>query len=118
MGMGKSDLQMMTDLVKGFCEERDWSQFHNAKDLAIGIATEAGELLEIFRFQGEEDVRRLFAEGASREHIEDELADVLFFVLRFAQMNGISLPDALSRKVAKNARKYPVELSAGSNAKR
>ena len=108
----------MTDMVVKFCEERNWTQFHNAKDLAIGISTEAGELLEIFRFQTEADAKRLLADGRTREHIEDEVADVLFFVLRFAQMNGISLPDALERKIEKNARKYPVDISAGSNAKR
>lgn len=116
--MDVSMLDSMSEQVRRFCEERDWSKFHNAKDLAIGISTEASELLEIFRFQREDDVKRLFSQPDTREHIEDEIADVLFFLLRFAQMNDISLPRALSRKIEKNAAKYPVEASRGSNAKR
>ena len=43
--------------VQQFCEERDWDQFHNPKDLAIGVSTEANELLDIFRFKTEQQTR-------------------------------------------------------------
>ena len=70
--------------IQKFCEERDWDQFHNPKDLAIGISTEANELLDIFRFKSEEQMKAQFQEESIRTHIEEEVADVLFFVLRFA----------------------------------
>lgn len=107
----------LTELVKTFCEERDWDQFHKAKDLAIGISTEANELLDIFRFKSDEDVMDEFADPVTREHIGEELADTLFFVLRFAQMNGLDLGQCLQDKLQKNAAKYPVEKSRGSNLK-
>jgi NTP pyrophosphatase (non-canonical NTP hydrolase) len=114
----RDSVDSMKDLVRRFCEERDWDQFHTPKDLAIGIATEAGELLEIFRFMRPEQQSALLREPESREHIEDELADVFYFVLRFAQMYGVDLGSALERKTVKNALKYPVSVSRGVNRKR
>ena len=113
-----SELQELQQLVEHFCTDREWDQFHNPKDLAIGISTEAGELLEIFRFMSAEQQAALLAGDETREHIEDELADVFFFVLRFAQMNGVDLGRALERKMAKNARKYPADQCRGDNRKR
>jgi len=103
--------------VQRFCEERDWDQFHGAKDLAIGVTTEAAELLDLFRFLDEAQVAALLAEARSREAIEDELADVLFFLLRFAQRFDVDLASALERKMKKNAEKYPVAKAKGRNAK-
>ena len=37
--------------ILSFRNERNWSQFHNPKDLAISISLEAAELLECFRCQ-------------------------------------------------------------------
>lgn len=103
--------------VQDFCEARDWDQFHSPKELAIGISTEANELLEIFRFQTQEQMKRLLENDDSRRHIEQELADTLFFVLRFSQMYQIDLDDALQKKMESNARRYTVENSRGKNQK-
>ena len=110
-------IQELTEMVKKFCEERDWDQFHNPKDLAIGISTEANELLDIFRFKSDEDMKLIFSDTDKKEHVEEEIADILFFVLRFAQRNHIDLSDALLKKMQKNAKKYSVEASRGSNKK-
>ena len=114
------DSNKLTDLIgvfQSFCEERDWDQFHNPKDLSIGLITEASELLEHFRFLSEEDARDKLAAGKTREEISDELADIFFFLLRFCQMYDIDLGNALKCKIAKNNRKYPVEKAKGSNRK-
>ncbi|MES2856313.1 MAG: nucleotide pyrophosphohydrolase [Bdellovibrionota bacterium] len=84
-----NQLESMAERVRTFCAERDWDQFHGPKDLAIGLVTEASELLEIFRFQSETESQAMFANESKRTAIEDELADVLFFVLRFSQMHKI-----------------------------
>jgi NTP pyrophosphatase (non-canonical NTP hydrolase) len=110
-------IQELAEMVKNFCEERDWDQFHNPKDLAIGISTEANELLDIFRFKSDEDMKLIFSDTDKREHVEEEIADILFFVLRFAQRNHIDLSEALLKKIQKNAMKYSVESSRGSNRK-
>lgn len=110
-------VQELTDRVKEFCDEREWSQYHNPKDLAIGIVTEAGELLDIFRFKNQEDVNEIMNNPDKKSKVEDELADILFFVLRFAQMNDINLKQILENKISKNAKKYPVDKAKGKNKK-
>lgn len=113
----KHGLDDLTKLVQQFCEARDWDQFHNPKDLAIGIATEAGELLDLFRFQREEDVVAMLKNPADREKIGEELADVFYFLLRFSQLYGFDLGGALVRKMKINEAKYPVGTARGSNRK-
>lgn len=112
-----ADLGEMTEAVVAFCRERDWDRYHNPKDLAIGISTEAGELLDLFRFLDPEQCRELVSTDPGRTRVSEELADVLFFVLRFAQMNDIDLEAALADKIVKNTGKYPVEKARGSNRK-
>lgn len=103
--------------IQMFCEEREWDQFHSPKDLAIGISTEANELLDIFRFKSEDQMKELFRDKRSREHIGEELADTFFFLLRFAQKNHFDLSYCLQDKLKKNNKKYPVERAKGNNFK-
>lgn len=110
-------LYQLTTMIRAFCEERDWDQFHTPKDLAIGAITEAAELLEHFRFQSEEQAMALLTEPTTKKAIEEELADIFFFLLRFSQRFDIDLGAALTRKMAISAEKYPVELSKGINLK-
>jgi NTP pyrophosphatase (non-canonical NTP hydrolase) len=111
------DLNSASQAVRKFCEDRDWDQFHLAKDLAIGLVTESSELLEHFRFKSEAECAALFENEKAKEEIEDEAADVFFFLLRFAQRNQIDLFRALERKMRKSAMKYPVEKARGNNKK-
>jgi NTP pyrophosphatase (non-canonical NTP hydrolase) len=103
--------------VQVFCEDRDWDQFHNAKDLAIGVATEAAELLERFRFQSDEQINEILEDSKRRTGVEEELADVLIFLLRFAQRFGFDLSAAVIDKLATNEERYPVATARGSNRK-
>jgi len=112
-----STLEELQGRVARFCEERDWDQFHDIKELAIGVSTEAAELLELFRFLGRDECEALFENPAKREKIEDEIADVLFFLLRIAGRYKVDLASAVAAKMAKNARRYPVEKAKGSNRK-
>lgn len=113
----ETTISQLSNLVSKFCEERDWKQFHNTKDLAIGIVTEASELLDIFRFKSDADIREMLQDSMKRDEIGDELADILYFVLRFAQINGYDLSQEFARKLDKNQKKYPVSTSRGSNRK-
>ena len=113
----QKSLQDLTDIVRNFCEARDWDQFHGPKDLAIGVITEAAELLEHFRFQSDTQALELLQDKKSRNEIEEELADVLFFLLRFSQRFDIDLTAALLRKMEKSEQKYPVEKAKGKNTK-
>ena len=104
-------------LVKRFCEERDWDQFHNPKDLAIGISTEASELLELMRFKTPSECEQALSDAQFKGKICNELADVFYFVLRFAQMNDIDLYNALEKKIKNNEEKYPAGKCKGCNKK-
>lgn len=107
----------LKEKVRRFCEDRDWDQFHGAKDLAIGIITESSELLERFRFKSPEEIDAMLLDSSEREIIEEELADIMFFLIRFAQRFDIDLSATLNDKIAKNNRNYPIEKSRGSNKK-
>lgn len=114
---GSATVADLKNIVRSFCEDRDWDQFHSPLNLAVGITTESAELLDLFRFKSDAEIQKMFDDPDRREMICDEVADVLYFILRFAQMNGIDLSKELARKVSKNGLKYPVEKSRGSNRK-
>ena len=95
-------------LVREFCEARGWDPYHSLKNLAIGAVTEAAELVEPYRFRNDEEAQAYVSTAEGRENLEDELADVLFFLLRIAQRYDVDLGEALRRKIQKNAIKYPL----------
>ena len=107
----------LKDLVRVFCEERDWDQYHNPKDLAIGMVTESSELLDIFRFKSQEDIDAIMSDPVRSAHVREELSDVVYFAMRFAQMNGIDVYTELVRKIGIDAEKYPAEKCRGRNLK-
>jgi len=113
----KTSIHELKETVRKFCEIRDWDQYHNAKDLAIGIITESSELLEHFRFKSEKEVEDIFNSSEKREKVHEEMADVLYFLLRLAQRYGIDLTTELNKKIKKNEEKYPMEKVRGSNKK-
>lgn len=96
------------ETVTAVCQFRDvrqWRRFHEPKDLAMSIAIEAAELLECYQWTGEKTA--LGPDSTEAEHVADELADVLIYAILFADRAGISLDEAIRRKLAKNLRKYP-----------
>jgi NTP pyrophosphatase (non-canonical NTP hydrolase) len=100
-----------------FCELRDWDPFHDMKELAIGLATESAELLDLMRFKRPEQVAHMLHDPVAREKIADELADICWMLFRFSQLHGIDLSQSVLSKMAKNELKYPVNTSKGSNRK-
>ena len=103
--------------VREFCERRDWRQYHTPKELAIGLVTESSELLELFRFKGRAEQAELLEASGKREDVEEELADILFFLLRYADLYDIDLEAALERKLETNRERYPEKEYKGSNRK-
>ena len=90
--------------VLAFRDDRDWSQFHNPKDLAISISLEAAELLECFQWSGKDLEGR-----ADRNHMSEELADVLVYCIYLAGTLDVSTADIVSAKIDLDAIKYPVD---------
>ncbi len=100
-------------LVADFVRLREWEQFHDPKNLAMAIATEAAELMEHFRWVPNSASHELMQDTHARDAAAEELADVLAFLLAFANSCGIDLSDALRAKMAKNAIKYPADEYKG-----
>lgn len=105
-------LDAMMTQVRDFCDDRGWRKYHTPKELAIGMATESSELLQLFRFMSDERIAEMFEDTEQRQVIEDEVADTLLFLLRFADLNEIDLPAALSSKLKRNGERYPINASS------
>jgi dCTP diphosphatase len=97
MSEGIATLQ---EALQTFARERDWERYHTPRNLAALIASEAGELLALFRWDQD-------ALGERRGEVEQELADVLLGVLRFADVAGMDLEAVARAKLARSAQKYP-----------
>lgn len=113
----ETSIKELKELVRTFCEERDWNQYHNAKELAIGIITESSELLEHFRFKSEQEVDAMFTIKDKKQQISEELADILYFLLRFAERYKIDLSYEFIKKMQKNNMKYPIGKCKGLSKK-
>jgi NTP pyrophosphatase (non-canonical NTP hydrolase) len=103
--------------VVEFRDERDWAQFHHPKDLAVSIAIEAAEFLELFQWKDPGEVREQLRDPEGRRRAAEEMADVLILLLSAADAIGVDLYEATLEKIAVNARKYPVEKAKGNARK-
>ena len=99
--------------VEDFVQERDWSQFHNAKNLSMALAIEAGELMDIFKWNTAGECNTMMSEESSRQEAVDELADVLIYAIAFANRNNINISNAIDQKMVKNRKKYPADIFKG-----
>jgi NTP pyrophosphatase (non-canonical NTP hydrolase) len=113
----KTTIAQIKENVRVFCKDREWDKYDDGKDLAIGIVTEASELLEHFRFKSEAEVQAMMNDVKKRTIISDEIADVMFFLVRLSQKYAFDITDALSSKMEANAARYPVDVARGSNKK-
>lgn len=110
-----SDIKELTDGIVNFRDERDWKQFHNAKDLAMSLLLEAAEVLEHFQWKSPEEIEKYIED--QKEDIADELADTLYWILLMSHDLDIDVKVALERKMKKNAEKYPIDKSKGNHTK-
>lgn len=108
-------IEEMTEQVVRFRDARDWKQFHTAKDMLIGLLTEVGELAELMKWQSDLEISEQ-AKG-SPSLFEDELADILYWVLLLSHDLGLDLSKAFLAKMEQNASKYPVSKARGSRQK-
>lgn len=113
--MISDDLEINSETIEkiiNFRNERNWSQFHNPKDLAISISLESAELLECFQWSGSD------TEVTSKlEEMKEELSDIFIYSILLADRLQINLDEVIQAKIAKNAEKYPVEKSFGKSSK-
>jgi len=93
--------------ITDFRNERDWEKFHTPENLAKSIAIEAGELLECYQW---DDV-------AMQGEVKEELADVIIYSVLMSLKLNVDIEDIILKKLAHNAKKYPVSKAKGNNKK-
>ena len=101
--------------IREFAEVRAWEPYHTPKNLVMALSVEAAELLEPFQWLTPEQSLQL--DDTQREAVRQEIADVLIYLTRLADVLGIDLLDAAADKLAINARKYPVDKAHGNALK-
>lgn len=109
------ELRDLTRLAVNFRDQRDWKQFHNPKDMALSMALEVSEVIELMQWKNGDALRQHLQ--ARREDLGDELSDVLYWVLTIAHDFGIDIAEAFRSKLIKSAAKYPIEKSRGRSSK-
>lgn len=98
-------------LIK-FRDERDWTQFHDSKNLASAISIEAAELNELFLWKTIKE-----SEEVDKERIKEELADILAFSFLLAHKHRFDIEEIILEKIKKNAEKYPIDKAKGTAKK-
>jgi NTP pyrophosphatase (non-canonical NTP hydrolase) len=108
-----SDLSELRDRMRRFTDDRDWGQFHDPKSVLLALVGEVGELAELFQWLPAGEARQLAASGPLRTRAGEELADVLLYLVRLADVLGIDLADAARRKIADSERRFPPATVTG-----
>ncbi len=98
-------MQNLIAKIEAFVAERDWDRYHAPKNLAMALSVEVAEVVEIFQWMDEDQSRKL--DKAARDHLHDEIGDVLIYLTMLARKLGIDPLKAAHAKLEKNAIKYP-----------
>lgn len=111
------DVGQLAAALERFAAERNWVQFHSPKNLVMALTGEVGELSEIFQWMDEEQSKDAARHPDTAQAVQDELADVLMYLVRLASVLGVDLDAAARQKLEQNNRKYPVEKARNSSKK-
>ena len=111
------DVSHLQEFLVNFAKERDWEKFHTPKNLAMALAGEAGELVEIFQWLTVDESAAIMQDEENATKVREELADILIYAIRMAGILGIDVDRAIWDKMDKNAKKYPVHLAKGKATK-
>ncbi|PWA53509.1 NTP pyrophosphohydrolase MazG [Artemisia annua] len=101
-------LKDLSKKLEEFAKARDWEKYHTPRNLLLAMVGEVGELSEIFQWKGEVEKGLENWEESEKEHLGEELSDVLLYLIRLADICGINLAQAALDKIIKNAIKYPL----------
>lgn len=108
-----SSLHELARELRTFTDERDWSGFHDPKNLSMLVASEAGELLSLFRWVSNSEAGDFVKNTEHRARIADEMGDVAISLLLFCDRVGLDLIEAAAQKMEKNRQDYPADEFRG-----
>nr|WP_206323257.1 nucleotide pyrophosphohydrolase [Streptomyces sp. HNM0574] len=97
-----------------FAVARDWGRYHTPKNLSAALSVEAGELVEIFQWLTPEQSARVMDDPETAHAVEDEVADVLAYLLQFCEVLGVDALSALEAKIERNEKRFPVRKNGHS----
>ncbi|MFH1392434.1 MAG: nucleotide pyrophosphohydrolase, partial [bacterium] len=113
----QTTIKELHDLVADFQNKRDWRKFQHPKDVAMSIAIEASELMELFQWKNqatlgnaeemEKDFKKIKQDKEYMQRIKEELADVLIYCLSLSAVLDIDLGAIVLMKLKMSAKKYP-----------
>ncbi len=106
-----SEIEKLVQKITKFRDDRDWKQFHNAKDLALSLVLESTEVLEHFQWKTGDQIKEHIVEN--KNEIAKELADVFYWVLLMSYDLDIDIVKSLELKIKENGKKYPVQKAKG-----
>ncbi|KAM7480067.1 hypothetical protein LguiA_028280 [Lonicera macranthoides] len=109
-------LYELRDRLAEFARVRGWDQYHSPRNLLLALVGEVGELSEIFQWKGEVERGLPNWSAEDKEHLEEELSDVLLYLVQLSDVCGLDLGQAALSKIVKNAHKYPVVSSSSSSS--
>lgn len=101
--------------IRAFVAARDWEQYHDPKNLAMAVVSEAGELAAELRWVANHDADAWCRDADNLTRVRDEIADVAITLTMLADRVGVNLEEAMRDKLVKNAAKYPVERWKGNH---
>jgi len=107
------NLDALQDAVVNFAHEREWEQFHDAKNLCMALASEVGELNAVLRWVRNDEADAVLAEPRMQSALRQEIGDVTILLLLLCARTGVRLEEAVLGKLELNARKYPTNRSRG-----
>lgn len=104
--MTQDGVDELRSQLREFARERDWEQFHTPKNLAMALAGEVGELLEIFQWLTPEQAAEVMESGRA-DDVRDELADVMIYLVRLVDILGVNLLEVAHNKLERNLDRFP-----------
>jgi NTP pyrophosphatase (non-canonical NTP hydrolase) len=108
-------LQELLAQLRQFVAERDWQQFHDPKNLAMLLASEAGELLAEYRWVANDQADAVSKEGERRARILSEVGDVGIALMLLCERIGADPVAAMRAKLEVNRTRYPADVVRGKS---
>ena len=112
-----SELEDLLRKIQAFSDERDWSQFHTAKNLILAIASEVGELAEVVQWKTDQEAINYLETKEGKTKLSEEIADITIYLLRLCQSQNLDFIKIINAKIQINEQKYPVSKSKGNALK-
>ncbi len=105
------------DLIKKFAKDRNWGQFHNPKDLLLGIVEEIGELRNIIKWEQDPDkLRKVLLDN--KDGVEDEIGDIFWFLALLANSCGVDINRAIEKTIKDNGKRFPLKKTKNRHTNR